>query len=207
MVGSVKQAGLTDDTAQGAVYYPYFYQETNNIFVVVRGSVGVERLKMDLQNAMRQVDPAMVVNGTASMDDRIAESLLVRRSPALLGGIFSGIAMLLIAIGIYGVLGYAVTQRQREIGIRMALGARPAEIGRQFLSLGLRLLFGGIAIGLGGAWMMGRAMESVLFHVSGHSAMVLFEATGLIAVAALVASLVPAQRAAAVSPTRALAEG
>jgi ABC-type antimicrobial peptide transport system permease subunit len=188
------------------VYYPYFYQETNNIFVVVRGSVGVERLKMDLRNAMRQVDPAMVVNGTASMDDRIAESLLVRRSPALLGGIFSGIAMLLIAIGIYGVLGYAVTQRQREIGIRMALGARPAEIGRQFLSLGLRLLFGGIAIGFGGAWMMGQAMESVLFHVSGHSAVVLFEATGLITVAALVASLLPAQRAAAVSPTRALAE-
>jgi predicted permease len=207
VVGSVKQAGLTDDTAQGAVYYPYFYQETNNIFVVVRGSVGVERLKMDLQNAMRQVDPAMVVNGTASMDGRIAESLLVRRSPALLGGIFSCIAMLLIAIGIYGVLSYAVTQRQREIGIRMALGARPAEIARQFLSLGLRLLFGGIAIGLGGAWMMGRAMESVLFHVSGHSAVVLVEATGLIVVAALVACLLPAQRAAAVSPTRALAEG
>jgi ABC-type antimicrobial peptide transport system permease subunit len=115
--------------------------------------------------------------------------------------------MLLIAIGIYGVLSYAVTQRQREIGIRMALGARPAEIARQFLSLGLRLLFGGIAIGLGGAWMMGRAMESVLFHVSGHSAAVLVEATGLIVVAALVACLLPAQRAAAVSPMRALAEG
>lgn len=206
VVGSVKQAGLTDDTAQGAVYYPYFYQEANNIFVIVRGSVGVERLKMDLQRAVRQVDSAMAVNGTESMDDRIAESLLVRRSPALLGGIFSGIGMLLIAIGIYGVLSYAVTQRQREIGIRMALGARPVEIGRQFLSLGLRLLVAGIAIGLGGAWMTGRAMEAVLFHVSGHSAVVLAEATGLIAVAALAACLLPAQRAAAVSPMRALAE-
>ncbi len=206
VVGSVKQAGLTDDTAQGAVYYPYIYQEANNIFVVVRGSVAVARLKVDLQSAVRQVDSAIAVNGTESMDDRIAESLLLRRSPALLGAIFSGIAMLLIAIGIYGVLSYAVTQRQREIGIRIAVGARPIEIGRQFLSLGLRLLVTGIVIGLGGAWMTGRAMEAVLFHVSGHSAVVLAEATGLIALATLVACILPAQRAAAVSPVRALAQ-
>ncbi len=207
VVGSVKQAGLTDDTAQGAVYYPYLYQAANNIFVVVRGSVGEERLKMDLQSAVRQVDPAMAVNGTESMDDRIAESLLVRRSPAFLSGLFSGIAVLLIAIGIYGVLSYAVTQRQREIGIRMALGARPAEITWQFLSLGLRLLSAGIVIGLGGAWITGRAIESVLFHVSGHNAIVLTAATGLVMLAALLACLLPARRAAAVSPMRALAEG
>jgi putative ABC transport system permease protein len=206
VVGSVKQAGLTDDTTQGAVYYPYVHRADNNIFVVVRGSVGLEGLKMDLQSAVRKVDSAVAVNGTESMDHRIAESLLVRRSPALLGEIFSGIAVLLIAIGIYGVLSYSVAQRQREIGIRMALGARPVEIQRQFLSLGLRLLFAGIAIGLGGAWITGRAMEAVLFHVSGHSAIVLAEAITLIAVAALVACLLPAQRAAAISPMRALAE-
>jgi predicted permease len=206
VVGSVKQAGLTDDTAQGAVYYPYFYQEANNVFIVVRGMVGVERLKMDLQSAVRRVDPTMPVSGIASMDDRIAGSLLVRRSPAFLGAMFSGIAMLLIAIGIYGVLSYAVTQRQREIGIRIALGARPAEIRRQLLLVGLRLLAAGIVIGLGGAWTMGRAIQTVLFHVSGHSAIVLSGSTGLIAAAALLASLLPAQRAAAVSPTRALAE-
>jgi ABC-type antimicrobial peptide transport system permease subunit len=178
----------------------------NNIFVVVRGSIVVAPLKMDLQSAVRQIDSAVAVNGTESMDDRIAESLLVRRSPALLGGIFSGIAMLLIAIGIYGVLSYAVAQRQREIGIRIALGARPVEIRRQFLSLGVRLLVAGMAIGLGGAWITWGAMEAVLFHVSGHSAVVLAEATGLIAVAALVPCLLPAQRAAEVSPMRALAE-
>jgi ABC-type antimicrobial peptide transport system permease subunit len=161
---------------------------------------------MDLQSAVRKIDPTMALNGAESMDDRIAESLLVRRSPALLAGMFSGIAMLLIAIGIFGVLSYAVTQRQREIGIRIAVGARPAEIRRQFLSLGLRLLAAGIVFGMAGAWMTGRAMETVLFHVSGHSAIVLTEAAGLIAVAALVACLLPAQRAAAVSPTRALAE-
>lgn len=206
VVGSVKQAGLTDDTAQGAVYYPYIYRSDNNIFVVVRGSLGVAPLKVDLQSAVRQIDSAVAVNATESMDDRIAESLLVRRSPAMLGGIFSGMAILLIAIGIYGVLSYAVAQRQREIGIRIALGARPAEIRRQFLSLGLRLLVAGIAIGFGTAWVTGRAMEAVLFHVSGHSAVVLAEAAGLIAAVAMAACLLPAERAAAVSPMRALAE-
>ena len=206
VVGSVKQAGLTDDTAQGAVYYPYIQRADNNIFVVLRGSAGVEPLKMDLQSAVRQIDSALALNATESMDDRIADSLLVRRSPALLGGIFSGIAMLLIAIGIYGVLSYAVAQRQREIGIRIAMGARPVEIRRQFLSVGLRLLVAGIVIGLGGAWITGRAMEAVLFHVSGYSVAVLAQATALIAIAALVACLLPAQRAAAISPMRALAE-
>lgn len=206
VVGSVKQAGLTDDTAQGAVYYPYIYRPDYNIYVVVRGRVAAASLKTDLQRTLKRLDPALTVSGTESMDDRIAESLLVRRSPALLGGIFSGIAMLLIAIGIYGVLSYAVAQRRREIGIRMALGAQPAQIRRQFLSSGLRLLIAGIVIGLGGAWMVGRAMQAVLFHVSGHSALVLADATGLIAVAALVACLLPAQRAAAIAPVRVLAE-
>ncbi len=205
VVGSVKQTGLTDDTAQGAVYYP-IHRAENSIFLLVRGSADVEPLKKDLQSAVRQVDSTVAVNGTKSMHDRVAESLLARRSPAFLGGIFSGIATLLIAIGIYGVLSYAVAQRQREIGIRLALGARPVEILRQFLWLGLRLLVAGIAIGLGGAWIVGRAMQPVLFHVSEHNAVVPAQATSLIAVAALVACLLPAQRAAAVSPMRALAE-
>lgn len=206
VVGSVRQAGLTDDTAQGAVYYPYIYRPDSNIFVVVRGGVGTELLETNLQNASRHIDSTIAVNGIESMDDRIAESLLVRRSPALLGALFSGISMLLIAIGLYGVLSYAVAQRQREIGIRMAVGAKPAVIRQQFLSLGLRLLAIGIAIGWSGAWITGRAMEAVLFHVSGHSAIVLTEASALIAAAVLAACILPAQRAAAVSPMRALAQ-
>ena len=99
------------------------------------------------------------------MDTRIADSLITRRSPALLAGIFAGVALLLAAIGTYGVLSYAVAQRTREIGIRMALGAQREQIGAQFLSLGLRLLAAGTILGLIGAWLAGRAMQSVLFDV------------------------------------------
>ena len=87
------------------------------------------------------------------METRIAESLIARRSPALLAGIFAGVALLLAAIGTYGVLSYAVAQRTREIGIRMALGAQRGQIGTQFLSLGLRLLAAGTILGLIGAWL------------------------------------------------------
>ncbi|MGH9584594.1 MAG: ABC transporter permease, partial [Bryobacteraceae bacterium] len=102
VVGSIKQAGLTADTAQGAVYYPYIYRPDNNIFVVVRGDARQDSLRLTLQKVVRRIDPELAVNGIQSMDSRIAESLVARRSPALLGGIFSGIALLLIAIGTYG---------------------------------------------------------------------------------------------------------
>src|SRR5947199_10737026 len=99
------------------------------------------------------------------MDTRIADSLITRRSPALLAGIFGGVALLLAAIGTYGVLSYAVAQRRREIGIRMALGAQREQIGAEFLSLGLRLLADGTIPGLIGAWLAGTAMQSIVFDV------------------------------------------
>jgi cell division protein FtsX len=205
VVGSIKQAGLTDDTAQGAVYYPYIDRPDNNIFVVVRGSVRPESLKSELRSVIRQIDPVLAVNGLQSMDDRIDASLIARRSPALLAGIFSGIALLLIAVGTYGVLSYAVTQRRREIGVRMALGARPDEIRSQFFGLALRLLAGGTIMGIFGAWAAGRAMEAVLFHVPAHSFAILAGSACLITAVSLVACLLPANRAARISPMEALA--
>jgi len=206
VVGSVKQAGLTEDTAQGAVYYPYVYRADNNIFVAVRGSVPPDSLGSALRRSARQIGPELAVNDIQSMDERIAESLVARRSPALLGGIFSGIALLLIAIGTYGVLSYAVAQRRREIGVRVALGARPEQIRAQFLSLALRLLAAGMIVGLAGAWVTGKAMQAVLFHVPAHSPAILAGAAGVIAAFSLVACLQPSRRAARISPMRALAD-
>src|SRR5581483_1517998 len=121
--------------AQGAVYYPFPYRAASHLFVAVRGSREAESLGTELQRAVRRIDPELVVDDIQSMDNRIAGSLLARRSPALLGGIVSAIALLLIAIGTYGVLSYVVAERRREIAVRIALGARPEQIRRQFLML------------------------------------------------------------------------
>jgi predicted permease len=206
VVGRIKQAGLTDDTAQGAIYYPYIYRPDSNIFVVLRGRIGFAALKAGLQNEVRQIDPNLAVNEIESMDDRISASLLDRRSPAFLSAIFSGIALLLIALGTYGVLSYSVAQRRREIAIRMALGARPSEIQAHFLWLAFRLLVWGIILGFFGAWVTGQAIQAILFHVPAHSFTTLAGSAGVIALVALAACLLPAQRAARISPLQALAE-
>jgi ABC-type antimicrobial peptide transport system permease subunit len=206
VVGRIKQAGLTDDTAQGAVYYPYIYRPDRNIFVVLRGSTMPGVLKAGLESVVREIDPDLAVNQIQSMTDRISASLMDRRSPALLSGMFSGIALVLIAVGTYGVLSYAVAQRRREIAIRMAVGARPQEIERHFFSLALRLLSAGAILGMFGAWAAGRGMQAILFHVSAHNSAILAGSASIIAVVAFAACLLPARRAARISPILALAD-
>jgi predicted permease len=201
VVGSIKQSGLTEDNAQGAVYYPYIYRPDRSIYAVVRGNVTPEALR----RTIRRLDPDLALARVQSMDDRIGESLLAQRSPAMLAGIFSGIALLLIAIGTYGVLSYAVAQRRREIGVRMALGARPGQIRGQFLRLALRLLAGGTIFGVAGAWLAGQAMRAVLFHVPAHSPAILAGSAAVIAAISFLACLLPARRAARISPVQALA--
>jgi predicted permease len=206
VVGAVKQAGLTDQTAQGAVYYPYAFRTDDSLFVVVRASLRAESLGPALEKLVRQIDPDLPLTDLRPMDTRIADSLVAQRSPALLAGIFSLIALLLIAVGTYGVLSYAVTQRRREIGVRMALGARPEQIRGQFLGLALRLLAAGTMLGLIGAWLMGRAMRTLLFQVPPVHAATFAAAAGVIGVVSLAACLLPARRAARVSPMEALAD-
>jgi predicted permease len=206
VVGGVKQAGLTEDEAQGAVYYPYAFRIGDSFFVAIRTSLPPESLGLALQKVVRQVDPNIPVSDLRSMDTRITDSLAARRSPALLSGFFSGVALLLTAIGSYGVLSYAVSQRRREIGVRMALGAQPRQIRLQFLSLSLRLLTGGTLLGLLGAWQAGRAMNTVLFHVQPLNLPILASAAGVMGVVCFAACLVPSRRAARISPIEALSE-
>ena len=146
------------------------------------------------------------MNDIQSMDNRIDASLIERRSPALLAGIFSAIALLLVGIGTYGILSYAVTQRRREIGVRMALGAQSQQIRGQFFGLAVRLLTTGTILGLIGAWITGQTMQAVLFHVPAHSWAILAGSTSIIAAVSLTACLLPAHRAARTSPMEALSE-
>jgi len=206
VVGGAKQAGLTEDEAQGAIYYPYIFRFDDSVFVAVRTSLPPESLGLALQQVVRQIDPDIPVNDLRSMETRIADSLVARRSPAVLAGLFSGIALLLTAIGTYGVLSYAVAQRRREIGLRMALGAQPGQIRSQFFYLSLRLLTGGVLLGVIGAWLTGQAMQAVLFHVPAFNLTILTGAVFVMGLVSLAACLLPSQRAARISPMESLAE-
>jgi predicted permease len=204
VVGTVKQAELTEAQGQGAVYLPYGYREGASVFVVVRTSQRPEAFAETLRKLVRAAHPDLAFDNIRSMDTRIAESLIARRSPALLAGIFAGVALLLAAIGTYGVLSYSVAQRTREIGIRMALGAQRGQIGTQFLSLGLRLLAAGTIFGLIGAWLAGRAMRSVLFGVPTLPVATLLATALVMSAVSLIACLIPARRATKVDPMIAL---
>ncbi|MBN9660374.1 MAG: ABC transporter permease [Acidobacteria bacterium] len=206
VVGNVKQAGLTDEAAQGAVYFPYALRSDESLFVVIRTSLAPELMARTLQRTVRQIDPELPLSDVRSMEARIADSLIAYRSPALAAAIFSVVAMLLTAIGTYGVLSFAVTQRRREIGLRMALGATPVQIRTQFLTLALRLLNVGIGAGLVGAWFAGESMQALLFHVPPLHFATLAGSVVLIGLVALVACLIPSLRAARIAPMEALAE-
>src|SRR5437588_1318159 len=204
VVGAVKQAELTEPQGQGAVYLPFIDFYGVNIFVVTRTSQRPEAFAETLRKLVRAANPDLAIDNLRSMETRIADSLIARRSPALLAGIFAGVALLLAAIGTYGVLSYAVAQRRREIGIRMALGAQRRQIGTQFLSLGLRLLGAGTILGLIGAYLAGRAMQSVLFDVPTLHVATLFGTALVMSVVSLVSCLIPARRATKVNPIEAL---
>jgi predicted permease len=204
VVGRVKQAALTEPQGQGAVYVPFAYRENSYYFVVTRTNQRPEAFAGALRKLVRAADPDLAIDNIRSMETRVADSLIVRRSPALLAGIFSGVALLLAAIGTYGVLSYVVAQRQREIGIRMAVGAQRWQIGTQFLSLGLRLLGAGTILGLIGAWVAGGAMQSVLFDVPALPVAALVGTAVVMAAVSLIACFIPARRAAKVDPMIAL---
>jgi predicted permease len=204
VAGTVKHSDLTEKTSTGEVYFPFSRYFARSYFVVVRTGFPPESFAETLRKIVRQTDPEMPVSDIVSMETRIGDSLITRRSPALLTGIFSGVALLLAAIGTYGVLSYAVAQRRREIGVRMALGALPQQVLSHFLGLGSKLLLVSLALGLAGAWAAGRAMQSVLFGVSMFNLGVLATTSVLMMLVVLLACFIPARRASKVDPMVAL---
>jgi predicted permease len=200
VVGTVKQAGLDNAEAPGAVYYPLGHRPDRDVYIVARASLDPVALTAALLSAVREADPKLPLSELRTMESRIADSLAGRRSPAVLGGIFAGVALLLAAIGIYGVLSYTVTQQHREIGIRLALGAQPRQISRQFLGLGLRLLATGLVIGIVGTGLVGRAIHGLLYDVPALYWPSIASTGAILGVVALIACLIPTRRAAKVDP-------
>ncbi len=204
VVGSVRQNDLAETTATGAVYFPYFHYAGSSFMLTVRTAQAPESAGPMMRSALLRLDPELPLNDLKTMTARVDDSLASRRIPFLLAGIFAGVALVLAAVGIYGVLAYSVLQRRREIGVRMALGAQPEQILLQFLALGGQLLLFGLPLGLIGAWMAGRAMTGLLFGVTPANPLVLGGTAAVLMLVTLLACLLPSRRAANVSPIEAL---
>ena len=204
VVASAKQSEVAETTGHGAVYFTYAAYSSNYFSLLVRTTLPPAALAPSVQKAILQLDPELPIDDLKPMQTRIDDSLIARRSPAVLASIFAAVALLLAAIGTYGVLAYAVAQRQREIGVRLALGARPQQILSQFLALGARLLIAGLALGLLFTWLAGRAMQSVLVGVGAANPGILLATTGVMLGVVFFAMFLPSRRAARVNPIDAL---
>ncbi len=203
IVGQIKQDKL-EENALGAVYFPYRYDAIGNIYVITRSSLAPAAIASSIREIVRRLDPEIPVDDVRTMQARINSTLIQRRSPALLSGLFASIALLLTAIGTYGVVAYVVTQRSREIGVRMALGAQPHQVLTQYLCVGAKLLMVGLALGVPCAWAVGRVMENFLFGVGAIHTGVLAATISVMILIVLLACLIPARRAAKVDPMKAL---
>ena len=174
------------------------------ISTIVKTSLNPQRLARPVRDQIAALDPNMAVFNTETMQEHVNKSLLLPRISALLFGIFGAVGLTLAAIGLYGVMSYSVRRRTREIGIRMALGARPGAVLRMVLGQGLVLTGVGLAIGLGIALGLGRFTASLLYGISGTDLLTFLTVPAVLLVAATVAIVVPALRAAHVKPTTAL---
>jgi putative ABC transport system permease protein len=208
VVGSVKLRGLVEgeDARAGAYYLPYAQDPQRGIGFAIRtrGDSDPASLTAAVQRALASIDPEMQMSDTIALPERIRTSLNPRKAPMILSLAFGGVALLLATIGIYGVLAYQVSQRTREIGIRMALGSDTAGILRLVLREGIGLLLVGLAGGLLGAVALRRVIASQLFGVGALDTRVIVAVTAVLAAAALVAAFAPARRAMRVDPGVAL---
>jgi predicted permease len=209
VIGEVRLSSLVDGgsgTRPGAYYFPYRQSPRRNMGVAVRTARDPKAVAESLRRAIAQVDAELPIYNVRTMTERTDEVLVDRRTPTLLATGFSAIALFLAAIGIYGVLAYQVSQRRREIGIRMALGAGAGRIFGLVLGEGALIVGAGAAIGLAGAFVLRRTLEAVLYGVSAMDAGVVFAVALVLLIVASVACAIPARRAARTSPTVALTE-
>jgi predicted permease len=205
VVGSVKLRALIDpDERVGAYYFPYEQRPRRGITLAIKTANEPTSLVGGVRRELAQIDPQLPLYDVHTMQERLDETLVTRRSPMLLALVFGAVALFLAALGIYGVLAYLVTQRTKEIGIRMALGSTAKSIFNLVLREGLAIVAIGFALGVGGAVALARYIESLLYGVQPMNATVMVSAGTVLALVALVACSVPAMRATRINPVQAL---
>jgi hypothetical protein len=209
VVRPVKLASLTSEGTSGqfGTYYLSLNQfPARTVTMAVRTDKAPEDLASALRSAIATVDPELPFYGVRTMTERVDRALVDRRTPMWLAIGFAVVALFLSAIGIYGTLSYQVSQRTREIGVRMALGASPPSIFGTVLREGGTMVGVGALLGLGGALLLRRALESQLFGVGMLDPEVIASVAALLLAIALLACLVPARRASRTDPVRALSD-
>jgi len=202
VVGDVRDTALNQQSP--GLYYPVASRSAGLMDVVVRTDGSPEALLPSIRQKVRELDSELALANVRTMDEWVSNSAAQPRLNARLLGIFSGMALLIAAVGIYAVLAYSVNQRTREIGLRMALGAEPGWVLRQVVGEGMKVGLMGIAIGIVAALAVGRAVASLLYGVPVHDPATFGGVAAALAVIALVACFLPARRAARVDPAIAL---
>lgn len=203
VVGHVKHYGL-DASSQGQIYMSHRQYPWRWMHLVARAAPSAGTLAGPLRAAVRSLDPDVPVFDVATMDALMAERSATRRFATLLASVFAGAAVVLAALGLFGLVAYVAAQRMRELAIRIALGARPSDIGKLVLGQGLRLGLLGTALGLAGAAAGGRLVSGMLFQVGPADPAVLAAVAAMLLAVTLIASWLPARRAARIDPMAAL---
>jgi predicted permease len=203
VVGSVRHSSL-EAAAEPEMYFPLAQAVQGSMEMVVRTTQRPETMAAEIQRAFHAVDANLPARDFRTLEGIVAQSVSPRRFVMLLLGGFAGLALLLAALGIYGVISFSVAQRTNEIGIRLALGAQAADILRLILGQGARLIASGVVIGLLGALALTKVMQSLLFGVSATDPLTFGVISSLIAGVALLACWIPARRATKVDPMIAL---
>ncbi len=182
------------------MYLPMAQVPWPNTTLLVRSESNSQTLVAAVRAKIAEVDPSLPVAGISSMEEVVSASVAQPKLTMQFVGVFAGFALLLAAIGIYGVMAYAVTARRQEIGIRAALGARPRDILRLVVGQGMRMTLVGVALGVGVSLALTRLLASLLFGVEATDPLVFGAAALVLAGAALIACYIPARRATLVDP-------
>lgn len=203
IVANSKENTLDTDGLVG-MYLPYSVVPVQAMTVVVHTATAPENVAAAIRQEIQKLDPDLAIAGMRPLGDVVAASVGERRFTAALLTIFAGIALLLAAAGIYGVLAYAVNQRIREIGVRMALGANRRTVLKQVINEGLRLILPGIAVGTLGALAATRLLSSLLFGVTADDPVTFLAIAAFLTLIGMLACYLPARKAASVDPLVAL---
>ena len=203
IVGNVKHRSLNADP-KPELYFPYSQYPNNFMSLIVRTSSDPTNTIAEIRNQVLGVDPDQPVFDIKTMGERLSKTVATSRFVMLLLGVFAALAMILAAVGIYGVMAYTVSQRTHEIGVRMALGAGAPDVLKLVVGHGLKLVLAGVGIGVAAALALTRLMESLLFGVSATDPLTFAVISAVLTGVALAACFVPARRATKVDPMIAL---